>query len=104
MEGDWGEGERRKLGNVVVVDGGENRDMPTVFMLDGNDIFRHAMFGAAGWTLYSVECYNVEKDEWVALDGLPRCRARCVGFLICKGELMEFGLMVNLELFLVFFL
>ncbi|KAI3944118.1 hypothetical protein MKW92_037320 [Papaver armeniacum] len=41
MEGNWGEWERRKLGNVVVVDGGANRDMPMVFMLDENDIFRY---------------------------------------------------------------
>ncbi|KAI3840832.1 hypothetical protein MKW92_015698 [Papaver armeniacum] len=41
MEGNWGEWERRKLGNVVVVDGGTNRDMPMVFMLDENDIFRY---------------------------------------------------------------
>ncbi|KAI3843970.1 hypothetical protein MKX03_025642, partial [Papaver bracteatum] len=34
-------GVRRKLGNVVVVDGGENRNMPILFMLDENDIFRY---------------------------------------------------------------
>ncbi|KAI3843971.1 hypothetical protein MKX03_025643 [Papaver bracteatum] len=36
-----GRRERRKLGNVVVVDGGENDNMPILFMLDWNDIFRY---------------------------------------------------------------
>ena len=34
----------------------------------------------------SVERYDVEKNDWVSLDGLPRFRAGCVGFLIGKGE------------------
>ncbi|XP_026401051.1 F-box/kelch-repeat protein OR23-like [Papaver somniferum] len=48
------------------------------------------MFGAAGSWMNSVECYNVEKDECIALDGLPRCRAGCVVFLAGKGEELEF--------------
>lgn len=43
---------------------------------------RHALFGAAGSRMSSVEMYDVGKDEWVALDGLPRFRAGCVGFLV----------------------
>ncbi|KAK6150260.1 hypothetical protein DH2020_017785 [Rehmannia glutinosa] len=40
----------------------------------------HTMFGAAGSRMSSVEMYDIKKDEWVALDGLPRFRAGCVGF------------------------
>ncbi|KAL3621684.1 F-box/kelch-repeat protein or23 [Castilleja foliolosa] len=43
---------------------------------------RHTMFGAAGSRMSSVEMYDVEKDEWAALDGLPRFRAGCVGFFL----------------------
>ncbi|GER57781.1 kelch repeat-containing F-box family protein [Striga asiatica] len=43
---------------------------------------RHTMFGAAGSRMSSVEMYDIEKDEWVALDGLPRFRAGCVGFFL----------------------
>lgn len=43
---------------------------------------RHAMFGAAGTRINAVERYDVERDEWVSLDGLPRLRAGCVGFLM----------------------
>ncbi|KAI3915707.1 hypothetical protein MKX01_015532 [Papaver californicum] len=66
-----------KCGEILVAGGGS----------------RHAMFGAAGSRMNSVECYNVEKDEWIALDGLPRFRAGCVGFLVGKGEEMEFWVM-----------
>ncbi|XP_019076812.1 F-box/kelch-repeat protein OR23 isoform X2 [Vitis vinifera] len=54
---------------------------------------RHTMFGAAGSRMSSVERYDVEKDEWVSLDGLPRFRAGCVGFLIGNGEEKEFWVM-----------
>ncbi|XP_042516374.1 F-box/kelch-repeat protein OR23-like isoform X2 [Macadamia integrifolia] len=54
---------------------------------------RHAMFGAAGSRMSSVERYDVEKDEWIALDGLPRFRAGCVGFLVGSGEDREFWVM-----------
>ncbi|KAL0418657.1 UNVERIFIED_CONTAM: F-box/kelch-repeat protein OR23 [Sesamum radiatum] len=43
---------------------------------------RHTMFGAAGSRMSSVEMYDIVKDEWVALDGLPRFRAGCVGFFL----------------------
>ncbi|KAF5197267.1 Galactose oxidase/kelch repeat superfamily protein [Thalictrum thalictroides] len=54
---------------------------------------RHAMFAAAGSRMSSVERYDVEKDEWVSLDGLPRFRAGCVGFLVGNGDEMEFWVM-----------
>ncbi|KAF9625124.1 hypothetical protein IFM89_019213 [Coptis chinensis] len=54
---------------------------------------RHAMFGAAGSRMSSVERYDVEKNEWVEIDGLPRFRAGCVGFLVRNGEEMEFWVM-----------
>lgn len=41
----------------------------------------------------SVERYDIEKDEWVALHGLPRFRAGCVGFLVRTGEHREFWVM-----------
>ncbi|RVX19253.1 F-box/kelch-repeat protein OR23 [Vitis vinifera] len=59
---------------------------------------RHTMFGAAGSRMSSVERYDVEKDEWVSLDGLPRFRAGCVGFLIGNGEEKEFWVMGVMEL------
>ncbi|KAH6798622.1 Galactose oxidase/kelch repeat superfamily protein [Perilla frutescens var. frutescens] len=43
---------------------------------------RHTMFGAAGSRMSSVEMYDIGSDEWVALDGLPRFRAGCVGFFL----------------------
>ncbi|PKI61288.1 hypothetical protein CRG98_018314 [Punica granatum] len=54
---------------------------------------RHTMFGAAGSKMSSVERYDIKKDEWVALDGLPRFRAGCVGFLVGSGEQREFLVM-----------
>ncbi|KAG5567460.1 hypothetical protein RHGRI_002869 [Rhododendron griersonianum] len=54
---------------------------------------RHTMFGAAGSRMSSVEMYDVEKDEWVALDGLPRFRAGCVGFLVGSEDEREFWVM-----------
>ncbi|KAF8392247.1 hypothetical protein HHK36_022589 [Tetracentron sinense] len=54
---------------------------------------RHAMFGAAGSRMSSVERYDVGRNEWAALDGLPRFRAGCVGFLVGDGEEREFWVM-----------
>ncbi|XP_030456575.1 F-box/kelch-repeat protein OR23 isoform X1 [Syzygium oleosum] len=54
---------------------------------------RHNMFGAAGSRMSSVERYDIEKDEWLALDGLPRFRAGCEGFLVRSGEHREFWVM-----------
>ncbi|XP_004247228.1 F-box/kelch-repeat protein OR23 [Solanum lycopersicum] len=54
---------------------------------------RHTMFGAAGSRMSSVEMYDIRKDEWVPLDGLPRFRAGCVGFFVGNGEEREFWVM-----------
>ncbi|CAI9781243.1 unnamed protein product [Fraxinus pennsylvanica] len=52
---------------------------------------RHTMFGAAGSRMSSVEMYDIVKDEWVALDGLPRFRAGCVGFFLGRREFWVMG-------------
>lgn len=49
---------------------------------------RHTMFRAAGSRIRSVEKYDVERDEWVAMNGLPRFRAGCVGFA-ARGDKEE---------------
>ncbi|KAH8515364.1 hypothetical protein H0E87_004002 [Populus deltoides] len=54
---------------------------------------RHTWFGAAGSRISSVERYDVGKGEWVAIEGLPRYRAGCVGFLSGDGEEREFWVM-----------
>ncbi|KAI9071948.1 hypothetical protein K1719_046093 [Acacia pycnantha] len=46
---------------------------------------RHTMFAAAGSRTRSVERYDIGKDEWVAMEGLPSFRAGCVGFLVGNG-------------------
>lgn len=51
------------------------------------------MFGAAGSRMSSAERYDVERDEWVALEGLPHFRAGCVGFLSGNKEDREFWVM-----------
>ncbi|KVH94328.1 F-box/kelch-repeat protein OR23-like [Cynara cardunculus var. scolymus] len=47
---------------------------------------RHTMFGAAGSRMSSVEMYDIGRNEWMALDGLPRFRAGCVGFMVGNGD------------------
>ncbi|KAI7990113.1 F-box/kelch-repeat protein OR23 [Camellia lanceoleosa] len=54
---------------------------------------RHTMFGAAGSRMSSVEMYDIGKDEWVALDGLPRFRAGCIGFFVGNEVEREFWVM-----------
>lgn len=54
---------------------------------------RHLMYEAAGSRMSSVEMYDIGKDEWVVLDGLPRFRAGCVGFSVGRGEEKEFWVM-----------
>lgn len=54
---------------------------------------RHTVFEAAGSRMNSVEMYDIGRDEWVALDGLPRFRAGCVGFMVGSGEEREFWVM-----------
>ncbi|KAI9124522.1 hypothetical protein K1719_004444 [Acacia pycnantha] len=43
------------------------------------------MFAAAGSRTSSVARYDIGKDEWVAMEGLPSFRAGCVGFLVGNG-------------------
>ncbi|KAF5738907.1 hypothetical protein HS088_TW12G00103 [Tripterygium wilfordii] len=54
---------------------------------------RHNLFCAAGSRMSAVERYDIERDEWVALDGLPSFRAGCVGFFVGEGEEREFWVM-----------
>ncbi|XP_059298327.1 F-box/kelch-repeat protein OR23 [Lycium ferocissimum] len=60
------------------------RSMDRIVVAGGGS--RHTMFGAAGSRMSSVEMYDIGKDEWVPLDGLPRFRAGCVGFFVGNGE------------------
>lgn len=54
---------------------------------------RHTLFGAAGSRMSSVERYDIERDEWVSLNGLPRFRAGCAGFMLDNGQEREFWVM-----------
>lgn len=51
----WEEGERRRLGKVAVLDGGDSSEMG-IFMLDGSAIFR----------------YNISANRWFHESELPR--------------------------------
>nr|XP_043621775.1 F-box/kelch-repeat protein OR23-like [Erigeron canadensis] len=52
---------------------------------------RHTMFGAAGSSMSSVEMFDIGRNEWVALDGLPGFRAGCVGFMVGEDEFWVMG-------------
>ncbi|XP_057519211.1 F-box/kelch-repeat protein OR23 [Amaranthus tricolor] len=52
---------------------------------------RHTMFSAAGSRVGSVECYDIERDEWAPLVDLPGFRAGCAGFWV--GQRREFWVM-----------
>lgn len=53
---------------------------------------RHSLFGAAGSRINSVERYDVARNEWLEMDGLPRFRAGCVGFVVEEsGEFWVMG-------------
>lgn len=54
---------------------------------------RHSLFAAAGSRMSSVERYDIVKNEWLPLDGLPSFRAGCVGFFVKNGEEREFWVM-----------
>ncbi|KAI9072781.1 hypothetical protein K1719_045273 [Acacia pycnantha] len=43
------------------------------------------MFSPAGSRTSFVARYDIGKDEWVAMEGLPSFRAGCVGFLVGNG-------------------
>ncbi|GMY18851.1 F-box/kelch-repeat protein OR23 [Fagus crenata] len=47
---------------------------------------RHAVFGAFGSRMNSVERYDIGKNEWVELERLPGMRAGCVGFFVEDEE------------------
>ncbi|KAM1174207.1 hypothetical protein ACFX19_027370 [Malus domestica] len=38
----------------------------------------------------SVEQYDIGRNEWVAMDGLPSFRAGCAGFFVGDDEEREF--------------
>lgn len=66
----WEEGERRKLGSVVVVDG-EDGQAPGIFMLDRNDVFRYD-FDLNRWWRESSLRRKIPADEpcgFVAMNG-----------------------------------
>lgn len=52
---------------------------------------RHSLFAAGGSRISSVERYDVARNKWVEMDGLPRFRAGCVGFM--EEESGEFWVM-----------
>ncbi|KAL6217496.1 PREDICTED: F-box/kelch-repeat protein OR23 [Fragaria vesca subsp. vesca] len=54
---------------------------------------RHTVFSRAGSRMSSVERYDVCRDEWVAMEGLPSFRAGCVGFFAGDEEEREFWVM-----------
>ncbi|KAB2636687.1 F-box/kelch-repeat protein OR23 [Pyrus ussuriensis x Pyrus communis] len=54
---------------------------------------RHTLFSAAGSRMSSVERYDIGRNEWVAMDGLPGFRAGCAGFFVGDGEEREFWVM-----------
>lgn len=37
-----------------------------------------------------MERYDVGKNEWIAMDGLPRYRAGCMGFIAGTGDEKQF--------------
>ncbi|XP_010907415.1 F-box/kelch-repeat protein OR23 [Elaeis guineensis] len=66
----WEEGERRKLGSVVVV-GGEDGQTPGIFMLDRNDILRYD-FALNRWLKESSLRRKVPADKpcgFIAMNG-----------------------------------
>lgn len=66
----------RSLNQIIVAGGGS----------------RHSLFAAAGSRISSVERYDVAKNKWVPMDGLPSFRAGCVGFLAEEsGEFWVMG-------------
>ncbi|XVF32431.1 hypothetical protein REPUB_Repub17cG0082200 [Reevesia pubescens] len=68
----WGEGERPRLGKIVVVED-EEGGRPAIFMLDDNDILR----------------YNMASNRWQKESSVPR-RApykSSFGFVVLNGEL-----------------
>ncbi|KAB2602243.1 F-box/kelch-repeat protein OR23 [Pyrus ussuriensis x Pyrus communis] len=54
---------------------------------------RHTLFSAAGSRTSSVERYDIGRNDWVAMDGLPGSRTGCAGFFVGDGEKREFWVM-----------
>lgn len=61
----WQEGERRKLGPVVVVDG-ENGAGSAVFMLDHNDIFRWVLLIPFLFFIYDQNYFMSSSSKFLA--------------------------------------
>lgn len=45
----WEEGERRRLGKIVVIENHHNYGQPGIFMLDGDEFFRLVFFSLLGY-------------------------------------------------------
>ncbi|XP_009367719.2 F-box/kelch-repeat protein OR23 [Pyrus x bretschneideri] len=54
---------------------------------------RHTLFSAAGSRTSSVERYDIGRNDWVAMDGLPGSRTGCAGFFVGDGEKRGFWVM-----------
>ncbi|XP_031474231.1 F-box/kelch-repeat protein OR23 isoform X1 [Nymphaea colorata] len=61
-----------------------------IFVAGGGS--RHLELGVGGLRIGAVEWYDVEKDEWFAMDEqLPDVRAGCVGFFLGEDEFWVMG-------------
>ncbi|KNA20985.1 hypothetical protein SOVF_047360 [Spinacia oleracea] len=80
----WGNEERARLGKVVVIDDEGEKNLPKVFMLDGNDIFR----------------YNMASNRWFKESTVPRKAqdGSQFGFVALQGELHVISLLQGVEL------
>ncbi|XP_018827298.1 F-box/kelch-repeat protein OR23 [Juglans regia] len=69
----WEEGERVRVGKIVVVEDGERPGRPAVFMLEGNDIFR----------------YDMASNQWRGETHVPNTAPHnsAFGFVVLDGEL-----------------
>ncbi|EEF41431.1 F-box/kelch-repeat protein OR23 [Ricinus communis] len=75
----WHDGERARLGKVIVVDDYGSDHRPAVFMLDNNEIFR----------------YDRVSNSWQKESSVPRkapCNSSC-GFVVLDGELYVMALL-----------
>lgn len=80
----WGNEERARLGKVVVIDDEKGeKNLPGVFMLDENDIFR----------------YNMASNRWFKESTVPRKSQdeSAFGFVALKGELHVISLLQGIE-------
>lgn len=79
----WGEGERTRLGKIVVVEE-EGGGRPVIFMLDESDIFR----------------YDMTSNCWQKESSVPRKiqHNKSVGFVVLNGELYVMSLLNGVDL------